>query len=444
MNITEYAYECSLQNPKYQYKNVDAYGFLMNNFNRMIQLTTVAKLTTDNDSMLKDFPIDYDYYGFEPYSDYVIKVNDTEDLSLYIFVHYEPTKTYLFPVCLGFKSGFSCSPLDFTDNWRAREIRGAGNDMFSQFIEDMGFVSIKDSYNKFGLSGRMLEVDNHNIYGKVVVLANSFETDLLTVWKKQEYNSVHNNYQVTSPSSTALVIQIWLYTICMWRKRCLNFQVRVVQSNNKYEYTSDIRSYMNSSKHIIVDINKDIVVYVNKNMSKREFRGYHIRKSHRCGHFRHLRSGSIVYIPPTTVYYKKLVPDITCDDARFLVYRNKEDFLKLKSYLENDVSLMLKAKSISYESEKMFDWMGRKRLDFYLPDSKIAIECQGVQHFYPYGSKDVDFENRQKRDADKHLECIEHDIIIVYYVNPDIPIPMDMLSKYIYVSNLDDLYNLIK
>ena len=72
---------CAVINPKYNNKT-DAYDFLQNNSSRVIQLSTVAKLTTDNNSVISDFPIDYDTKGMEPYSEYVIKVCDTYDAVL--------------------------------------------------------------------------------------------------------------------------------------------------------------------------------------------------------------------------------------------------------------------------------------------------------------------------------------------------------------------------
>ena len=45
------------------------------------------------------------------------------------------------------------------------------------------------------------------------------------------------------------------------------------------------------------------------------------------------------------------------------------------------------------------------------PGKNIAIECQGVQHFYPYGSDDRDFEARKQRDTDKYNECTSNGMI---------------------------------
>lgn len=147
---------------------------------------------------------------------------------------------------------------------------------------------------------------------------------------------------------------------------------------------------------------------MNDSAGKRAFAGFCVLQSERCGHFRHLQSGKVVYVRPTTVHYKKLNPEKTINQtAKPVIYRNTEDFLREKSYLENDVLMMLKCNGIEYQREKMFPWMGKKRLDFFLPGKNIAIECQGVQ--------------------------------ILYYISDLIPLPKEMAEKYRYVTSLDKL-----
>ena len=152
----------------------------------------------------------------------------------------------------------------------------------------------------------------------------------------------------------------------------------------------------------------------------------------------------VVYVRPTTVHYKKLNPNKAISQtAKPVIYRNTEDFLREKSYLENDVLMMLKCNGIEYQREKMFPWMGKKRLDFFLPGKNIAIECQGVQHFYPYGSDDRDFEARKQRDTDKYNECTSNGVQVLYYMSDMIPLPKEMAGKYRYVTSLDELLQIL-
>ena len=52
------------------------------------------------------------------------------------------------------------------------------------------------------------------------------------------------------------------------------------------------------------------------------------------------------------------------------------------SHLERSVMSYLDEVGIAYDYQKHFKWMGRQSLDFYLPDYKVGIECQGGQHFF--------------------------------------------------------------
>ena len=90
-----------------------------------------------------------------------------------------------------------------------------------------------------------------------------------------------------------------------------------------------------------------------------------------------------------------------------------------ESKLEREIRLMLEENNIKYVYEKPFDWLGKKTLDFYLPEYNIAIECQGEQHFKPvelFGGEEV-FKKQLQRDKEKYKKCLEHGIDIIYYAN---------------------------
>jgi very-short-patch-repair endonuclease len=93
-----------------------------------------------------------------------------------------------------------------------------------------------------------------------------------------------------------------------------------------------------------------------------------------------------------------------------------------KSKLENEVSTLLYKNNIEYVEQKKFDWLGMKRLDFYLPQKNIAIECQGEQHFKEYeffGGKEA-FEKQLERDAEKKRLCEENNIKLLYFTHVDV------------------------
>lgn len=90
------------------------------------------------------------------------------------------------------------------------------------------------------------------------------------------------------------------------------------------------------------------------------------------------------------------------------------------SILEKEILNFLEKNKIKYEYQKRFEWLKYKKplsLDFFLPDYKIAIECQGEQHYkpQPFFGGDKKFIETQKRDKIKEEICNEHGIKIIYY-----------------------------
>ena len=91
------------------------------------------------------------------------------------------------------------------------------------------------------------------------------------------------------------------------------------------------------------------------------------------------------------------------------------------SHMERETKQLLTEYNIKFEEQKQFDWLifkkrGRMKLDFYLPDYNIAIECQGEQHFYPidyYHGKEK-FELIQERDEIKKKLCEKNNVSIEY------------------------------
>lgn len=88
------------------------------------------------------------------------------------------------------------------------------------------------------------------------------------------------------------------------------------------------------------------------------------------------------------------------------------------SHLEKDLMNFLEENGIEYEWQKKFKWLGKKSLDFYIPSKKIAIECQGMQHFISveHFGDTCGFADRVKSDIAKNVECEEHGIKIIYLV----------------------------
>ena len=97
------------------------------------------------------------------------------------------------------------------------------------------------------------------------------------------------------------------------------------------------------------------------------------------------------------------------------------------SKLEDSIRDFLKKNGFSFSEEKTFDDLKYKRklrFDFYIEDRKVAIECQGEQHY-----TEVNFGNKNKttdellsetkdRDRIKKEYCEKNGITLLYYSIP--------------------------
>lgn len=91
-----------------------------------------------------------------------------------------------------------------------------------------------------------------------------------------------------------------------------------------------------------------------------------------------------------------------------------------QSHLETIVEKVLKENSIEYIPQYKNDRLiGRKSVDFYLPKYKIAIECQGIQHFKEverFGGEES-LNETVRRDIAKFNELTDNGINVIYITN---------------------------
>lgn len=107
-----------------------------------------------------------------------------------------------------------------------------------------------------------------------------------------------------------------------------------------------------------------------------------------------------------------------------------------QSSLENEIQILLDKNNIKNVYEYRSDWLGRQTLDFYLPEYKIAIECQGIQHFKPinFGNKSDNrtplecFEYTISSDNKKKRLCDENGVKLLYYSNLCIEYPYEVFE----------------
>ena len=91
-----------------------------------------------------------------------------------------------------------------------------------------------------------------------------------------------------------------------------------------------------------------------------------------------------------------------------------------RSHLEDEMSLFLCNNDIKfieqYAPPFLKNGKGQQRLDFYLPEYKIAIECQGIQHFTDiFYIKSTKSTSIIERDIIKYNKCKNNEITILYY-----------------------------
>ena len=109
---------------------------------------------------------------------------------------------------------------------------------------------------------------------------------------------------------------------------------------------------------------------------------------------------------------------------------------------------MLNEKKISYIEQYSPSFLkngkGKLKIDFYLPDHNIAIECQGEQHFkdFVFGEKPL-LDKNIKRDIMKKERCEANNITMLYYTDKK----NEMLIKHFDIYNKNntffDLNNLL-
>jgi len=74
------------------------------------------------------------------------------------------------------------------------------------------------------------------------------------------------------------------------------------------------------------------------------------------------------------------------------------------------------------EREKIFEWLERKRYDFYLPDFNLIIEVDGRQHYEPvdFFNRDRSFEEIQAIDELKNMKAKDNGLYIMRLNQEDV------------------------
>lgn len=83
---------------------------------------------------------------------------------------------------------------------------------------------------------------------------------------------------------------------------------------------------------------------------------------------------------------------------------------------ENIIGDYLINNNIVFEREKSFKWLGKQRIDYYLPYFNVGIEYQGEHHFHPvkHFGGEKRYTDQLERDVRKKKLCEEHNIKLFY------------------------------
>lgn len=90
-----------------------------------------------------------------------------------------------------------------------------------------------------------------------------------------------------------------------------------------------------------------------------------------------------------------------------------------QSKLESDIEKLLIENNIEYIPQYSVPNDEKLKIDFFIPNKNIAIECQGEQHFNPieYFGGNNEFQKIIKRDVRKYSSCVRACVNIIYYIN---------------------------
>lgn len=107
------------------------------------------------------------------------------------------------------------------------------------------------------------------------------------------------------------------------------------------------------------------------------------------------------------------------------------------SAMEENVRGLLTENNINFREQARFPWLKNEKtqkelsFDFYLPDKKIAIECQGIQHFIStefFGGEEA-FSDLKYRDQLKKELAESHSIKLLYFSTLTINFPYEVITK---------------
>ena len=110
------------------------------------------------------------------------------------------------------------------------------------------------------------------------------------------------------------------------------------------------------------------------------------------------------------------------------------------SKMEDEIRDILNERKINYIEQYTTEEFGRLKIDFFIPNKNIGIECQGEQHFkmVEHFGGEKDYRKRIERDSRKRKICKELGIELVYFMRKQ-----HIIEDIKCFTNREDLINLI-
>lgn len=236
-------------------------------------------------------------------------------------------------------------------------------------------------------------------------------------------------------------------------------KVKTLDHAKDYDYSKTV--YVNSKTHIIVTC---------KEHGDFKITPGHLLSGEGCPKCRYIKSAnskrrSISEVIEESIkihgdkYDYSLITEYKNDRIKYpilcpqhgIFYQTFNNHIKAKqgcplcrqSLMENDLSAFFISNDIVYEREKTFPWLvdnKKLRIDFYLPNYNIAIECQGIQHFKPIKALggEESYKILVKHDNIKRKLCEKNNITLLYYSNIKFDFP------YKVITDKKDLLTIIK
>lgn len=106
-----------------------------------------------------------------------------------------------------------------------------------------------------------------------------------------------------------------------------------------------------------------------------------------------------------------MVKNPKCTGCPYCNKRNKSTL----SNMEEATKIYLKSNNIKYICGYKAKWLGNLHLDFYLPNIRVAIEDDGIQHFEPvefFGGKKR-YPSRHQNDLNKDKLCFNNGVLLI-------------------------------